>query len=66
VCAQFADAGKKEQQSCASAREECNKYDLTDAPCFWLAKHNDWSKWFAISSSHIFAVSVLWGGVAKK
>jgi hypothetical protein len=31
-------------------REECNKYDLTAAPCSWLADHNDWSGWFAISS----------------
>jgi len=37
------------QQSCAPAREECNKYDLTAPPCFRLAKHNDWSRWFAIS-----------------
>ncbi len=36
--------------SCAPARAECNKYDLTAAPCFWLANHNDWSMWFAISS----------------
>jgi hypothetical protein len=33
------------------AREECNKYDdLTGSPCFWLANHNDWPRWFAISS----------------
>jgi len=37
------------QQSCAPAREECNKYDLTAASCFWLANHNDWSRWFAIT-----------------
>ncbi len=24
----------KAQQSCAPVREECNKYDLTTAPCF--------------------------------
>jgi len=30
----FAEAGKKAQQSCSPAREECNKYDLTAAPCF--------------------------------
>jgi hypothetical protein len=51
----FAEAGKKGQQSCAPAREECNKYDLIAAPCFWLANPNDhWSRWFAISSSHYF------------
>jgi hypothetical protein len=31
-------------------QEECNKYDLTAGPCFWLANHNDCSKCFAISS----------------
>jgi hypothetical protein len=43
---------------CAYAREECNKYDLTAHLCFLLANHNDWSRWFAISSSHLFAVPV--------
>jgi hypothetical protein len=34
-----------------TCRKECNKYDLTDAQCLWLlAHHNDWSRWFAISS----------------
>ncbi len=57
------------KESCAPVREECNKYDLPAAPWFWLANHNDWSKWFATSSSHLFAVvalSVLWVGGAKK
>jgi hypothetical protein len=50
---------------CAPGRDECNKYDQTAAPCCWLANHNDWSRWFAISSSHLFAVlaSVLWVGL---
>jgi hypothetical protein len=30
----FAELGKKVQQSCAPARGERNKYDLTAAPCF--------------------------------
>jgi len=31
--------------------KECNKYDLTAAAqCLSLAHHNDWSRWFAISS----------------
>ncbi len=38
----------KAQQSLTPAREECNKYDLTDAPCFWLTKYYDWSTCFAI------------------
>jgi hypothetical protein len=44
-----------------------NIYDLTVDPCFWLANHNDWSRWFAISSSHVFTVlvSVLWVGLQK-
>jgi len=36
---------------------------------FWLRNHNDWSRWFAISSlSHLFAAPVLvfWVGLQKK
>jgi hypothetical protein len=41
---------------------------LTAPPCFWLAKHNDWSRWSSITSSHLFAVlvSVLLGGGLRK
>ncbi len=41
---------------------------LTAPPCFWLAKHNDWSRWSSITSSHLFAVlvSVLLGGGCEK
>jgi hypothetical protein len=49
-------------------REECNKYNLTAAPYFLLVSHNDWSRWFAISSSsQLFAVpvSVLRVGLPK-
>jgi hypothetical protein len=52
-------------QSAASALhllpgEECNKYDLTAAPCFLLADHNDSSRWFAISStSDLFAIIMI-------
>jgi len=55
------------QQSSAPPKEECTKYDLTVADCFLLVNHNDWSRWFAISSSHLFAVlvSVLWVGLQK-
>jgi len=38
------------QQSLIAAGEECNKSDVTSTPCFWLANHNYWSRWFAISS----------------
>jgi hypothetical protein len=34
IFAQFAEAGKKSQQRCAPAREECNKCDLTGFPVF--------------------------------
>jgi hypothetical protein len=49
----------------ALAREECNKYDLTAEPCFLICPR---SRWFTISTSHIFAVllSVLWVGLPKK
>jgi hypothetical protein len=55
------------QQNCAPTTEECNKHDLTADLCFRLANHNDWSKWFGISSSHLFAIliSVLWVGLKK-
>jgi hypothetical protein len=38
------------QQSPTSAKEECNKYDLTTTPCFWATNHNDWSRCLAIRS----------------
>ncbi len=55
----------KAQQSLTYAR---NEYDLTAVPCFWLANHNDWSRWFALSSfppiwSHSFSFM---GGIGKK
>jgi hypothetical protein len=72
VCdlAQFAVAGKR-----------CSKQDGASAPAeksvirswlligvFWLAHHNDWSRWFAISSPpHICCHSFsLMGGVIKE
>jgi hypothetical protein len=42
-------------QLCTS-RKECNKLDLTAAEYFWMVDHNDWSRWFAVSSSHVYAV----------
>jgi hypothetical protein len=53
-------------QLCTS-KKECNKLNLTAAQYFWLVDHNHWSSWFAISSSHIYAVPVTTiGGVAEK
>jgi hypothetical protein len=34
IFAEFAQAGEKAQQNLIPAREQCNKYDLTAAPCF--------------------------------
>jgi hypothetical protein len=48
---------KGSTQLCTS-KKECNKLDLTAAQYFWLVDHNDWSRWFAISSPHIHAVPV--------
>jgi len=36
-------------QLCTS-KKECSKLDLTSAEYIWLVDHNDWSRWFAISS----------------
>ncbi len=47
---------------------ECNKLDLTAAQCFWLVHQNDSSRWFAVSSSHVYAVlvTVLLVGLPKR
>jgi hypothetical protein len=44
-------------QLCTS-KKECNKLDLTADQYFWLVDHNNWSRWFAISSPHIYANTV--------
>ncbi len=50
--ADFAESSKRHsKQTCAPAREECNKYDLTAAPCFRFVDHDDWSRWFVSSST---------------
>ncbi len=41
-----------------TSKNNCNKFDLTAAQYFWLVDHNDWSRCFAISSSHVYAVPV--------
>jgi hypothetical protein len=51
----------------ASALWKCNKYDLTATQCFWLAYHNDCSKWFAIRPPPICCPHFgFTGGVAKQ
>jgi len=51
-----------------TSKKECNKLDLTVAQYCWLVDHNDWPKWFAISSPHICAVpvTVLLVGLPKR
>jgi hypothetical protein len=49
-----------------TSKKECSKLDLTSAHYFLLVDHNDWSSWFAISSSHVYAVKVLLVGLPKK
>ncbi len=61
---------QKAQQSLKPAREECDKYDLIVAPYFWLVNHNDWCRWFAISSLPTISklavpILVLWVGRKK-
>ncbi len=50
-----------------TSKKECNKLDLTAPQFFWLVDHNDWSRWFAIGSSYVYAVpaTVLLVGLAK-
>jgi len=64
---QIAVAGKSHGKR-RTFTEECNKLDLTAVQYFWSVDHNDWSKWFAISSSHLYAVqiTVLVVGLQKK
>jgi hypothetical protein len=50
----------------AAAREECNEYDLTAHPCFWLANPNNSSRWFAITSSESLFKFYGWGYQKKK
>jgi hypothetical protein len=47
-------------------KKDCNKLDLTAAQYFWLVDHNDWSRWFAISSPRIYAVTVVLVRLPKK
>jgi hypothetical protein len=42
---------RKSCSTVCTCRQEVNKYDLTAGQCFRLARHNDSSRWFAISSS---------------
>jgi len=47
----------KGKATVCTSRNECNKDHMTAAKCFWLAHHNDWSRWFVISSSPTYLLS---------
>jgi hypothetical protein len=51
-----------------NCRKECNKYDLTAAQCFSFSHHNNWSRWFAITSLPFICCPSFsfTGGAAKK
>jgi hypothetical protein len=53
-------------QLCTS-KKECSKLDLTTVQYFSFVDRNDWSKWFAIRSSHkyVVLVTVLLVGLPK-
>jgi hypothetical protein len=48
--------------------EDYDKFEPITASDFWLVNHDDWSRWFAIPNSHLFAVPllVLWVGLGEK
>jgi hypothetical protein len=52
-------------QLCTS-KKECNKLYMTVAQYFWLVDHNDWSRWFAISSPHVFQLQFYWWGCQNR
>jgi hypothetical protein len=49
-----------------TSQKECNKLHLAAAQYFWLVDHNDWSRWFAISSPPCICSLSFIGGVAKR
>jgi hypothetical protein len=65
---QLAVAVKRRNAVVHLQKRECNKLDLTAAQYFSLVDHNDCSRWFAISSSHVYAVpvTVLLVGLPRK
>jgi hypothetical protein len=58
----------KDSTLLCTSKKECNKLDLTAAQYFWLVDNTDWFRWFAISSSHVYAVpvTILLVGLPKK
>ncbi len=64
---QLAVRGKR-RNTVVHLQKKYNKLELTVAQCFSLVDHNDWSRWFPISSPHVYAVpvTVLLVGSPKK
>jgi hypothetical protein len=58
----------KEHNTVVHLQKECNKLDLIAPQYFLLVDHNDWSRWFGISSPHVCGVpvDVLLVGLPKK
>jgi len=69
AAAQCAVAGKRRNTIVHLQKKSVIKYDLTAAPCFSLAHHNDWSRPFTTNLvvPHLFAipVSILWLGLQR-
>ncbi len=65
--AQFIADGKRHSKAWRLPEKECNKLDLTAAPCFWLANHNNYLGALLLVVSHLFPVPVLvlWVGLEK-
>jgi hypothetical protein len=60
ICAQFAEVGEGHNK----AYHLSEKSLVNMIPYFWLADHNDWSRWFA-SLPYICSPSFM-GGVEKR
>jgi hypothetical protein len=63
----FTVAGECVGTACTYCKE-CNKCNLTAIQWFWMAHHNNWSKWFVVSNPPCIRCPSLsfMGGVTKK
>jgi hypothetical protein len=50
IFAEFAEAGKRRNKAVHLLEKRVISMIRTAAPCIWLANHNDWSRWLAIST----------------
>jgi hypothetical protein len=64
---QLGMAGKR-RNTMVHLQKRCNIWDLIAAQYFLLIDHNDWFRWFAISSPRVSAipVTVLLEGLQRK